>query len=338
MNKTIKKLCDKYDTDPNIKIEILDYLNNYIKNKSQLNQFYNSKTKQKFRKLSFKSKFIFNKIMCDFMNFNYGLYSINDNITSIFNLNNTNEKINEILNRDGYYSININSEICNNILKSLNNIYFYERSTKKKVLYNKKYKFVDNTLWINNIDDILNIPDVQNLISDSRLLAIIQNYLMAKPILTQTNIWISKNINSSFGKSAQLYHRDFDHERWIKIFIYLNDIGLDNGPHSFVKGSHNKIVNNNHKIKRESDEYINKNFNKSDIMYFTGKQGTVIIEDTRGYHKGTPVLSGSRYILQLEFAINDCYVNSIPPFNIKKINNSLNEAIKKYPYIYQKIK
>ena len=92
---------------------------------------------------------------------------------------------------------------------------------------------------------------------------------MQKPILVQTNLWESMNkINNLkvYSKNAQLFHRDFDNEKWIKVFVYLNDIEIQNGPHCFVKGSQNKIINKY--IRRESDTYIKTHFKKKDIKIF----------------------------------------------------------------------
>ena len=69
-----------------------------------------------------------------------------------------------------------------------------------------------------------------------------------------------------------------------------------------------------------------------------GKKGTVIIENTRGYHKGTSVILGKRMLLQFEFSINpNCapYLNNI---NITHLNDKLKNNINLYPYTYQLVK
>ena len=138
--------------------------------------------------------------------------------------------------------------------------------------------------------------------------------------------------------NAQLFHRDFDHERWIKIFIYIKDVNIVNGPHVFVKKSHTNVGTvGRGAFVRESDETIKKNYPNDDIVTHIGKSGTIIFEDTRGYHKGLPVVEGERVLLQLEFAINPSYGNT----HIKKVNNPiklLKEAKQKYPYVFQNIR
>ncbi len=51
---------------------------------------------------------------------------------------------------------------------------------------------------------------------------------------------------------------------------------------------------------RLPDAYIDDNYG-DDVITITGKKGTVIFEDTNGFHKGTQIKNGSRYILQLQY-------------------------------------
>ena len=326
----------KYKLNNNNFNNIKYYLENYLKHKNNLKLFY--KNDKKFRKLAFDTNFLFCNIMSDFMKELYGLNTFDISNKLIFkNIKNSFGEINNKLNQDGYFITNIDEKICDNIVKKLDNFKFIDRITNKLLNYkdinkNKKY---GNTFWINKMSDVLNTNEIINLITDTTLLQIVQNFLGCKPILTQTNLW--KSINNSFddiklSKSAQLFHRDFDNEKWLKIFIYLNDININNGPHCYVKGSQNKIINN--KITRESDNFIKNNYNPNDIIYHCGKKGTVIFENTRGYHKGTPVINDERLILQLEFAINPyCFKGCGDNFNL--LNN--NKFIKKNPYIYKLI-
>ena len=69
------------------------------------------------------------------------------------------------------------------------------------------------------------------------------------------------------------------------------------------------------KITLVSPETPNQNFNvelqfvaaygENAIKSFTAPKGTVIFEDTRGFHKGSPLLSGHRLVLQLQFNFDE---------------------------------
>jgi len=321
---------DDYNLDDSSLAKIKEYLSEYLKNKDTLDNFYQSK-RNEIIKISYESNFVFNKIMADFMRSLHGLYQIQsvDSSISVLNLKDDLEFINNQLNTDGYYITDIDPQICDNILEALNEINFESGGvvTKYKDLGDPE----KNTIFINDQNDILRLASVQDLISDSTLLSIAQKFLDAKPILCQTNLWRSVNFNLKFSSNAQLFHRDFDHEKWIKVFIYLTDVSQETGPHCYVKGSQHKIIN--HDVKRERDPFINEHFPEEDVVYHCGKKGTIVFEDTRGYHKGTPVLEGSRIILQLEFALNPVAYKKFK-LGSGEITDGLKEKIELYPYIY----
>ena len=341
MNDLINTLLRPYKLEQPLKISIDRYLLAYLsvyKNKENLLNFYtNPQRKTVWNTLSFQSNFVFNEIMCALMNKLYGKYDFNYTI-SIINFINDIDNTRHQLKVDGYCIGNIDTTICENIVDRLKFLNFKERKTNKIVKYGQaKETYTSNSAWCVSQSDVINLPEVQKIISDEKLLHIVQGYLGAKPILTQTNLWFTHNINNEFSTNAQLYHRDFDHERWLKIFVYLNDVSELNGPHCFVKKSHINIGTiGRGAFERESDQTIEKHYSKENIIMHTGKQGTLIIEDTRGYHKGLPVVSGERIILQLEYAINPSYGKQIPLFKINDKEN-ISAHMDKYKYVYQNV-
>ena len=42
------------------------------------------------------------------------------------------------------------------------------------------------------------------------------------------------------NKSAHFFHFDLDRPKWLKLFIYLSDVGNLNGPHIYIKNSGDK--------------------------------------------------------------------------------------------------
>lgn len=47
---------------------------------------------------------------------------------------------------------------------------------------------------------------------------------------------------------------------------------------------------------------MEKNFGEQNIMRFVGKRGTILIVDTRGFHKGEKLINGKRLLFQIEFS------------------------------------
>ncbi len=102
------------------------------------------------------------------------------------------------------------------------------------------------------------------------------------------------------------YHFDMDRPRWLKFFFYLTDVGPENGPHCFIRGSHrtggiaHELLERGYA--RLDDADVARHYPSADHISFTGKKGTIIAEDTRGLHKGQHVLHGDRLVFQLELA------------------------------------
>ncbi|WP_412470493.1 MULTISPECIES: phytanoyl-CoA dioxygenase family protein [unclassified Halobacteriovorax] len=151
---------------------------------------------------------------------------------------------------------------------------------------------------------ILKIEELINLSSSQTLVKLAQNYLDTKPILDLITLWWSyptenndlKNIN------AQMYHFDMDKIKFIKFFVYLTDVEMDNGPHCLFKGSHNKLPFKLRKKGRFTDKEVAQAYGADKEVKITGKPGSIIAVDTRCIHKGDPILKDSRCIFQLQFS------------------------------------
>lgn len=156
-------------------------------------------------------------------------------------------------------------------------------------------------------DELLANSDVQNLLADPTLLAIGERYLQARPRFDVLSMWWhTKFKHTPDSHAAQLYHFDLDRIKWLKVFIYLTDVGPGDGAHSFIEGSHNSGAIPNRFLERgysrlQDDEVLDY-FGSEREITFTAPKGTVIIEDTRGLHKGNVVEANSRLILQLQMS------------------------------------
>jgi ectoine hydroxylase-related dioxygenase (phytanoyl-CoA dioxygenase family) len=157
--------------------------------------------------------------------------------------------------------------------------------------------------------DLVNNPYVQALITDPSIFAVAQAYIGGSPVLDEVNMWWSVAGNRQPDTAAaQLYHIDMDRIRWLKFFINLTDVTEDNGPHCFIAGSQQT-----HGIPRQllaegyarlSDEQVRKEYPADSFIEFTAPAGTILAEDTRGLHKGKPLIKGDRLMLEFEFSVS----------------------------------
>lgn len=109
---------------------------------------------------------------------------------------------------------------------------------------------------------------------------------------------------------SDFYHFD-DWRHRFKAFLYLTDVGPDQAPFGYLKGTHNngawrfskeweyhKLGRNGpygHYFPQETDA-LKKKYGFEDLTCTAGA-GTLILADTRGIHKGTTLRNGERLTL-----------------------------------------
>ena len=110
-----------------------------------------------------------------------------------------------------------------------------------------------------------------------------------------------KDFNEGSGGG---WHRDVINRRQLKFILYLNDVNEDNGCFQYIESSH--FIKEKWKINRLLDMKMNEvryEVDKIDFLLnkgyqsikLTGKAGTLIIVDTSGIHRGSPIRNGERY-------------------------------------------
>jgi hypothetical protein len=126
---------------------------------------------------------------------------------------------------------------------------------------------------------------------------------------------------------TEFYHFD-DWQHRFKVMIYLDDVNRDNSPFCYLKGSHRKSVwkvwqdflfyrgfdrtqptggGNTNWVATWLDHQLVrlKKFYGWREMIVTGKRGTVILFDSRGLHRGLPLVRGHRRVLIQHFRVTD---------------------------------
>jgi hypothetical protein len=275
----------------------------------------------------------FNKLISYLLGILYNKYIYDD--ISIFEIKRI-SYINEVLDSDGIYIHNelIDDNICENIICQLNKKDYIKNWTNDNIFFNFDiFNSMPGTIWIKDQKDVILINEIQKIVSDSFILNIAQNYLKCKPILAQTYFWISK---PGFSDQSNYFHQDYDDVNFLKIFIYLTDVNENNGAHSYIKGSlNNMITPENYKPSdRLTDDFAYKNYDNNNILNICGKRGTIIFENTNGFHKGNILKDDYRFMLQLQYCSSTNFLTNGINFinNLNKDDNIiLYNAKIKYP-------
>lgn len=149
--------------------------------------------------------------------------------------------------------------------------------------------------------DLTSNETIMRICKDPYLLSILQTAIGAKLDIWHLSMWWSFKTERPSVEAAQYYHYDLDTLRWLKIFVYLTDVNESNGPHTAIPGSH-QVGSKNYKLLKKRygrvhDTEMNA-LQDGEVVEYCAQAGTIIIGDTRCWHKGKEVKEGNRLILQ----------------------------------------
>ncbi len=159
-------------------------------------------------------------------------------------------------------------------------------------------------------NDVVVNQTVLRIANDPAILRIVKGFLGATPTISNVNMWWSV-AGKSEAKNPQLFHRDVDDFKFCKLFIYLTNVGLNDGPHIYVKNS--SATNKLTKIRRYSDQEVEDAFGKENVVTFCKPKGSFFIVDTYGLHKGKLPVDNNRLLIQLQYSLNPVGVEVYTP-------------------------
>ena len=164
-----------------------------------------------------------------------------------------------------------------------------------------------------NRNDLVKFKPILDLANDPAILEIVQEFLGAKPTISNVNMWWSFGGRKQ-AEHAQLFHRDMDDWRFCKLFVYLTDVSEKSGPHIYVQNSSQSPKLR--KIRRYTDNEIESAFGKENVLKFTGEKGSAFIVDTYGFHKGLLPESDDRLLLQIQYSLFPIGIENYNPLSI----------------------
>ncbi|QLE59131.1 phytanoyl-CoA dioxygenase family protein [Nostoc sp. TCL26-01] len=282
----------------------------------------------------------FNDIVSEIINQFNPPYELDD-IQGVLGELNKNEinYITEQIDNDGFYVFKekLPIEICDRLREfalTTASLPYNPPFPHNKTFYDR-HNLLAPTYHFDELELINNL-EIQNLLTDTSILAVAQAYLGCKPIQDLVAMWWSTNFEKKANSAAaQLYHFDMDRIKFIKFFIYLSEVTPENGPHCYVKGSRKSKPPELLRDGRISDVEINQYYRQEDIVEITGLCGTIIAADTRGFHKGKPLISGERLVLQLEFS-NSLFGGSYSPVILDNMSMNFINYIDRFRYTYSR--
>ncbi len=159
----------------------------------------------------------------------------------------------------------------------------------------------DSHVAFHDAEDVIAAPHLLEFANRPEILAIAEAFLGCRPTIGYIAAWWS--YPTAVGpQQAENFHRDVDDWKFLKLFVYLTDVGPDNGPHINMRGSAQKDALR--KIRRFEDDEVLVELGAETHMVNEGLAGTGFFENTSGVHKGQPVKAGNRLMFQVVYSLN----------------------------------
>ncbi len=154
------------------------------------------------------------------------------------------------------------------------------------------------------INEILALPAVRELLADDALHRLAQEHIGCRPVLTSVTLWLDTVYEGVYD--AHVYHYDNDGPAFLKFFIYLTDVTPESGAHNYIQGSHSHLKPASFRRSRryERDDLL-RHYGAGNEMVFAAPAGTILAEDTAGFHRGMTPTARPRLLLQLQYAALD---------------------------------
>ena len=164
---------------------------------------------------------------------------------------------------------------------------------------------------------------------DIKLLKIIEHYLQMPVAFGGVDIFFT--VADGLERGARTWHKDSEDSPMVKVAVYLNDVGDDDGPLEIL---HLHAVSPEFKKLRgfRQDKLVasrDEGKVRFDITSFTGPVGTMILCDTsKYYHRGKPATGKNRKALFFNYYASrplTPYFCPNPPFSFDKMKDLVSD-------------
>lgn len=265
------------------------------------------------------------------------------------------------MKRDGYSVFNLPSELIARVNESLANAQFASqaepgetRSLDWALENGPGSSYSTCAAEKSGETNILKFPEIASIAQHPMILRVIEEHLGALPQLGSFEVSLNQAGRKGNIPSSD-WHGDKGSIAFVKMFVYLNDVTDQNGPHGFVVGTHDpdfvrdslrkcEALNPAQQAElldqqRWSHDLIEQVF-PGRAVFHKGSSGTAILEDTRGFHRATHLKSGHRLMVTLQWALDPTTLAQPEPIAFESIPSSIrpkNEQEEtRFRYVFQK--
>jgi hypothetical protein len=219
------------------------------------------------------------------------------------NFDNSSQTIIKNLNRDGIAISSVedllgDSDLFMDLEDSVNKI-LNERAdelNKLKLKANDLNAIGEKTFNLELLDTPITFDSTSifaKFALQEKILSIANAYFGMVAKLRYYNVW-NTFATKTEARESQLWHFDREDKYILKVFLYLKDVDEGTGPFTYAPKTHQKGLLHTiepeyfleDRVRRSTDEQMSAVIPQKDWIRGTGKKGTIIFADTRGFHKG----------------------------------------------------
>ena len=178
------------------------------------------------------------------------------------------------------------------------------------------------------LDDLLQLPSILELLSNQHLISIAEEYLGGKVFIRSVDAWWKTPfVPKDYHNTADHYHRDCDHNRWLNLFLFLTPVSSVDGAHIFCPGTHQRTYSDFSQELygdgRYHDDLIKRNAIES--IAFESDTPLAVLEDTWGFHRASRCTTRSRLVVQIRYlrSIFGADVPFVPKSSVLPICNRI---------------
>ena len=161
-----------------------------------------------------------------------------------------------------------------------------------------------------HLRDVVACPYILALANSPPLLGLAARYMRCKPTISALGLRWSFPLPGE-SSALQVFHRDSEDWRYLKVLAYLTDVDDDAGPHVYLHGSH--LTQAPMRLKFYTDREIADAYGAEMLLTAIGRRGFCFAVDTAGIHKGTAPTRRPRLMLQIQYSLLPSYAYRYAP-------------------------
>lgn len=161
-----------------------------------------------------------------------------------------------------------------------------------------------------HLRDVLACPHILALANSPPLLGLAARYMECRPTISALGLRWSFPLPGD-SSALQVFHRDSEDWRYLKVLVYLTDVDDDAGPHVYLQGSH--LTQAPVRLKFYTDTEIAQAYGTDQLLTAIGTRGFCFAVDTAGIHKGTAPARQPRLMLQIQYSLLPSYAYRYAP-------------------------